>query len=209
MWEFVLKEYLEKLMEPKALITLVALIGLVLVLFIISKTALFNIKVLTYGALAVAIAFVLSYIRIVRFPNGGTITLASMLPIFAFAYMAGPRAGVAAGLCYGLLQAVQDPFIVAPAQFILDYPLAFSLLGISGMFRKNMYLGALVGAGPRLLCHFLSGVVFFEEFANGQNVYLYSLSYNISYMLPEVLICMAVLAVPNIRSAIMRVAKTA
>lgn len=209
MGEFVLGEYLVKLMEPKSLITLVALLGIVIVLFIISKSTAFNTKVITYGALALAIAFALSYIRLLRLPNGGTITLASMLPIFVFAYMYGPRAGITVGLCYGLLQAFQDWFVVHPVQFILDYPLPFALLGLAGLFRKNLYAGALVGTGARLICHFLSGVVFFAEYANGQNVYQYSLLYNMSYLLPEAIICLVVLAIPNVKAAILRVAKAA
>jgi len=208
-FEIVLQEYLLKLLQPKSLISLAALILLAVILFAVSKKAAFNTKVLAYGAISMAIAFALSYVRIVKFPNGGSITLASMLPIFIFAYIAGPRAGMTAGLCYGLLQFIQEPFFVHWAQFLLDYPIAFALLGLAGVFRDKLYLGAAVGSAARLFAHFLSGVVFFAEYANGQNVLLYSLIYNASYILPDALIGLAILALPNVKSMIKQVSRTA
>ncbi|MCX7710954.1 MAG: energy-coupled thiamine transporter ThiT [Clostridia bacterium] len=200
-----IQEYLLKLLQVKPLISLFTLVALAVVLFVVSRKTALNTRLLAYGALSMSAAFVLSYFKILQFPNGGTVTIASMLPIFIFAYIAGPAAGILLGLCYGLLQFIQDPFFVHPIQFILDYPLAFSLLGLAGFFRKNVYLGAVIGSIARLLCHFLSGAIFFGEYAPaGQSVFLYSLIYNSSYILPDMAICLGILAISNVRSAITR-----
>jgi thiamine transporter len=204
MYEVIFQEYLTKLVQPKSLASLVAVVLLVVILFVISRKTKFNTKMLAYGALAIAISFVLSYIRIVRFPNGGSITVASMLPIFVFAYIAGPRAGITAGLCYGMLQFIQDASFVHWAQFLLDYPIAFALLGLSGLFKERLYLGAIVGSLGRFLAHFISGIVFFATYAGDQNVFLYSFLYNISYILPDTLICLGILTLSGVRSMINR-----
>lgn len=201
-----IQEFLPNLLQLRPMISLAALIILAAVLFVISKRTEFNTRLIAYGALSMSAAFVLSYLKIVQLPNGGTVTIASMLPIFIFSYIAGPTSGLAVGLCYGMLQFFQDPFFVHPIQFILDYPLAFAMLGLAGLSRKNLYMGAFIGGTLRLVCHFLSGVIFFGEYAAeaGQNVFLYSLVYNMSYIFPDMLICMGVLAISNVRSTINR-----
>lgn len=192
--------------ETRSIISVAAVLALGIIFFIISrKPGYYTAKMLSYGAIAIAASFILSYIRLFRFPNAGSITLASMLPIFIFAYLAGPRAGILAGLCYGLLQFIQDYYFVHWAQFLLDYPIAFALLGLAGLFGEKFYIGAAVGSIARFICHFLSGVVFFAEYANGQNVFLYSLIYNGSYLLPDLIICMLVISVPGVRAAIKRI----
>jgi len=204
--KIILHEKIVELLQPRPIATVIALLLLAAILIIISRKTNYNVRTLTYGALAIAASFVLSYVKIVSLPYGGTVTLASMLPMFIFAYIAGPRAGLLAGLCYGLLQYIQEPFFVHWVQFLLDYPLAFSLLGLAGLFRKNLYLGAVVGSMARFVCHFLSGVVFFASYAGDQNVFVYSLTYNMSYILPDMVICLAALAIPSIRSMIRRLA---
>jgi thiamine transporter len=163
MWEdfsIVTREYLLKMLQPVTISTIIALVLLVVLLVAISKKTTLNTRTLAYGAIAISIAFILSYLRLFKMPYGGTITLASMLPIFIFAYIAGPRAGLLAGLCYGMLQFIQEPYLVHPVQFLLDYPLAFGFLGLAGFFKDRVYIGAAVGGAARLLCHFISGVVF-------------------------------------------------
>lgn len=206
-YEIVIKEYLLKMLEPKTLISILAAVALAVVLFVISRKASYNTKTLAYGAIAIAASFVLSYIRIFRFPTGGSVTVASMLPLFIFAYIAGPRAGMMAGMCLGLLQFIQDAYFVHWTQFLLDYPLAFAMLGLAGLTAKNIYIGAVIGSIGRFVCHFLSGVVFFYMYAGEQNVYLYSLFYNGSYILPDLIICLAILAIPSVRSAIAQLAQ--
>ncbi|MGI6776893.1 MAG: energy-coupled thiamine transporter ThiT [Acetivibrionales bacterium] len=203
-FSIVIFEYLSKLAQPRSLISIFALVVLAVIFIVISKRAAFNTKIIAYGAIAIAASFVLSFVKVIQFPNGGSVTVASMLPLFIFAFIAGPRAGVAAGLCYGMLQFIQEPYLVHWTQFLLDYPIAFAMLGLAGLFRKNMYAGAVAGSAGRLLCHFLSGVVFFAEYAGDQNVFLYSFLYNSSYILPDAVICMGILAISNIREIINR-----
>lgn len=204
-FEFILQKYILELLEPKSMGSLIAVLLLAVVLFIISKRTRYNTKLLAYGALAIAVSFVLSYVRIVKLPFGGSVTLASMLPMFVFAYIAGPRAGMAAGLCYGMLQFIQDTYFVHWAQFLLDYPIAFAMLGLAGLYRNKLYIGALAGSAARFFCHFVSGVVFFASYAGDQNVFLYSFLYNISYILPDAAICLVVLLLPQIRSMVDRI----
>ncbi len=206
-FEIVIQEYLGKLLQPRSLGSLLALVILAVVFFVISRKSsnIFNTKLIAYGAIAIAASFILSFMKIVSFPNGGSITIASMLPLFIFAFMAGPRWGMIAGLCYGMLQYIQEPFFVHWAQFLLDYPLAFALLGLAGLFRKNIFLGSVIGALARFACHFISGVVFFASYAGDQNVFLFSFLYNVSYILPDLVICIVILAIPGVRSAIDRI----
>ena len=90
----------------------------------------FDTKAISYAAVCIALSFALSYLRFVQLPQGGSITPASLLPIMVYAYMFGVKKGIFAGFIYGILQAVQDPYIIHPAQFLLDYPIAFAFVGL-------------------------------------------------------------------------------
>ena len=158
---------------------------------------------LVFGALCIAVAFALSYLKFFQMPNGGTITPASMLPIMMFAYIYGTPKGLIVGLAYGLLQLFQGAFIVHWAQFIMDYMLAFMAISLAGLFRRNILPGILVGGLGRLVFAFLSGMIFFGEYAPaGQNVAVYSFIYNITYLGPEIAICFLIALIPGIRKAI-------
>ena len=134
-------------------------------------------------------------------PQGGTVTLASMLPIMIFSYIYGSKKGILIGLIYGLLQAVQDPYIVHPAQFLLDYPIAFALTGFAGSLKYvNVFnsrpqikfaIGAIIGAALRFFAHVLSGVFAFGAYAGDQNFWVYSLAYN-SFVFIDVLLVIVV-----------------
>ena len=159
----------------------------------------FDAKSITYAAVCIALSFALSYLRIVRLPQGGSITPASLLPLMVYAYMFGVRKGIFAGTVYGLLQALQDPSVLHPAQFLLDYPMAFAWMGLAGLFAKNTSLrklpqvqfalgGILAGLG-RFAMHFLSGTFAFGAFApEGTPAALYSLIYQAGYVLPDLAI---------------------
>jgi thiamine transporter len=131
-------------------------------------------KSIVYAAVCVALSFALSYIKLFKLPQGGSITLVSMLPLMLYSYMFGIRKGVMAGLVYGFLQAIQDPWIIHPAQFLLDYPIAFSALGLAGTFRElkifskpivNFLLGGLLSGAMRYFAHVLSGIFAFSSYA--------------------------------------------
>lgn len=164
-----------------------------------------NVKALVFAGLMISIAFVLSYVRFYRWPQGGSITLASMLPIFAYAYIFGPRAGIAAGGAYGLLQLIQDPFILHPVQVLLDYIIAFAALGLAGFVQKNFGLAVLVGGFGRFFASFLSGVIFFASYApEGMNPIIYSLAVNGSVIGTDTLLCFAVALLPQFRNVLLQ-----
>ncbi|MGN0771870.1 MAG: energy-coupled thiamine transporter ThiT [Christensenellales bacterium] len=154
-----------------------------------------------YAAICVAMAFGLSYVRVFKAPYGGSITLASLLPIALYSYMFGPKKGVVCGLVYGILQAVQDPWIVHPIQFLLDYPLAFAMVGLlAGILREKLKtlpafaLGVVIAIVARYLCHLISGAVYFGEYAADygfSNPWVYSLAYNALYVFPDGAITLA------------------
>ena len=126
---------------------------------------------LAMGALAVALSFVLSFMVILKMPQGGSVTLAAGLPIMLYAYMFGPIAGISAGVVHGLLQLVQGAYIIHPAQFFLDYIFAFAILGSAGFFVKRFTIGTIVATFGRFVMHFLSGAIFFGIYAGeGQSV---------------------------------------
>ncbi len=166
------------------------------------------VKMIIYGSLCIAISFVLSYIRLYRFPQGGSITPASMLPMCVFAVMFGPTAGILAGFAFGMLRLIQDPYIIHWAQFFLDYPLSFGALGLAGLYRKNIAISCLIGGFARFFINFLSGIIFFGSYApEGMNVIIYSLVVNGLVIGTDTLICAAISLIPQIRNAIKHVEK--
>lgn len=164
-----------------------------------------NIRQLTFCAICVALATITSFIKIGSLPFGGSITLFSMLFITLTGYFYGIKAGILAGLAYGVLQFVFSPYAYAPAQILLDYPLAFGALGLSGFFSKHKYgliIGYGVGVITRYLFHVVSGYIFFASYApEGSNVILYTIVYNLTYILPELILTLVLLFIPGIRNA--------
>lgn len=161
----------------------------------------FDSRVIAYAAVCIAMSFALSYLRLFRMPQGGSITLASLLPLMIFSYMFGVKKGVFAGFIYGILQAIQDPWLIHPAQFLLDYPVAFAAIGLAGMFRNvpqfankpqiAFALGGIVASALRFLAHIFSGVFAFSEYAGSQNPWIYSLAYN-SFVFVDIAIVIVV-----------------
>ncbi len=153
----------------------------------------FDTRALVYGALAISLAFVLSYLRLFHMPQGGSITPGSMIPIFIYAYWYGPKKGFIVGLAYAALQMIQDAWFVHPVQILLDYVFAFGFLAVAGFFKKNLYLGITAGGAIRFACHWVSGAVFFAEYApEGVNPWMYSLGYQASCILPDLVICVVI-----------------
>jgi thiamine transporter len=152
-------------------------------------------RVLTEAALAIALAFVLGLLPAFKMPFGGSISL-EMIPLILLALRQGPVVGTVAGIAYGFLDLVIDPFIVHPVQLILDYPLAFGALGLAGFFPPSVrgaILGSTVAVLGRFACHFLSGVVFFSSYAwKGWSPAAYSAVYNAGYLVPSLLIALVV-----------------
>ena len=164
---------------------------------------------ITFCAAAIALAAITSLIRITTLPFGGSITLFSMLVLSFVGYVFGPKIGITAGAAYGILYLILETYIYHPAQVLLDYVLAFAALGLSGFFadKKNGLLkGYVVGVTGRYICHVLSGYIFFAEFApEGMNPLIYTLLYNLTYILPEMVLTIILLCVPSVSSALKRV----
>ena len=170
-------------------------------------------KQLVFSAAAVALATVISVvIKLPSLPNGGSTTLFSMLIVSLIGYWYGPVIGLLAGLAYGILQFITGPYVVHPAQVLLDYPLAFAALGLSGFFhdKKNgLITGYLAGTFGRFLFHEISGFIFYTTYVDtfkGNLVALWaSTAYNLSYILPEIIITLVLLAIPAVRNALAKV----
>jgi thiamine transporter len=164
-----------------------------------SRKKAFSTRVLAEIIVFVSLAAVLSLVSHSFFslPQGGSINI-GMIPIFWLALRRGPRVGIFAGAVFGMVDLAIEPFIVHPIQFILDYPLAFAALGLAGFFQKWRVLGPLigviVGGTGRFLSHFVSGIVYFANYApEGQSPAVYSLIYNGAYMFPSIAICAIVI----------------
>lgn len=162
-------------------------------------------KVLAECALMVALSAVLQLIPFIRMPQGGTVTLASMAPIVFAALRHGPKWGLLTAFAESLLQMLLGGISAPPTEtvfwfalvILLDYVIAYTVLGLAPVFAapfgERRLLGACVGSVAatllRYLCHFLSGILIWGVYApEGQPVWLYSLGYNGSYMIPETII---------------------
>lgn len=182
---------------------LIVAFGVVLMCF--TTKVKWNAKMLAYAALCIAISFVLSYIRLFRMPQGGSITPASMLPVMMFAYAFGFGPGLVCSMAYGVLQMFQDMYIVGWVQATLDYVLAFGSLALVALFRGwksplNFSVGVVVAGIVRVFFHVLSGVVYFAEYApEGMNPLVYSLVYNLSSVGVDALICAVIAFIPGVR----------
>jgi thiamine transporter len=160
-----------------------------------------RIRIITETIVMVALSGALYLIKIFTLPQGGSITLGSMVPIFLLALRRGPRIGIIGGVAFGLVALVEDVYsgvevIFYPAQVILDYPLAFGLLGLAGFFRKVPVLGVGVGIAARFCSHFVSGVLFFASYAPaGVSPFVYSAVYNGGFLIPEFVITAALMIV--------------
>jgi thiamine transporter len=149
----------------------------------------FDTRVLAEVSVMVALSLVLNFIKVYQLPQGGSITLGSMVPVLLISFRRGPKVGVFSGVVFGLAQMLLDGWFYSPVGMFLDYPLAFGALGLAGIFRKTPLLGVVVSLATRFLSHFISGVVFFGMYApEGMSPIIYSAVYNGSYMLPEMVI---------------------
>lgn len=165
-------------------------------------------KQLVFCAAAIALGTVLSNIKLFHFPTGGSITLLSMLVICLPGYWFGLGAGLMTGLAYGVLQMLIDPYILFPAQLIVDYLLAFGALGLSGLFhqKKNGLLkGYLAGVLGRYVFAVISGWIFFGTYAwEGWGALPYSLVYNGIYIFAEAIVTVIILLLPPVKNALAR-----
>lgn len=158
-------------------------------------------RMLCEGALLVAAAIILSYFKI-QFLAMGSINFA-MVPIIIFAVHWGAGWGVGAGAVFGLLKFIlAGGFAVNWLSVFLDYPVAYAAVGLAGLFHDRRFglpLGALTGCLARFAVHFISGITIYRIGVPTEvmgmlvkNPWLYSLLYNISYMVPNIVIAVVV-----------------
>ena len=162
-----------------------------------------RIRALCEGAIMVALAFVLSFVKLYELPNGGSLTPA-MFPILLFAVRWGLGKGLMAGFVFGLLQLMYDSAYAWGWQsMLLDYLLAFTPLGLAGLFKGKswgIFPGTILGCIGRFIIHYISGVTIYRiyepteipGFGVFDDAVLYSLVYNGSYMLPNMLLALAI-----------------
>ncbi len=165
-----------------------------------NRKTIFSTKILAEITVLVALAGALSLIShsFFRMPQGGSINV-GMIPIFWLALRRGWKIGFFGGAVFGLVYLVIEPFVVNPLQFILDYPLAFAVLGLAGFFQKYPVLGVIVGGTARFLSHFISGVVYFADYAPpGMSPVIYSAIYNGIYLIPSIIICAVMIGIMQI-----------
>ena len=149
-----------------------------------------NPQVLAEIAIFTALATVLYTIKIYHMPQGGSITLASMVPIIFLALRRGPKVGIATGALCGVIRFMLWPSIINPFQVLLEYPIAFAVLGLAAFFpNKQVVLGSSIAIACRFLMHLIAGAVWWAPaYAPSANPIIYSAIYNASYLLPELVI---------------------
>ena len=165
-----------------------------------SKKSIYN---LALCAIFIALSSLLSNLKIYQLPLGGSVTLLSMLPIIMLSVKFGTKWGLGSAFCYSLIQlgfgvALDGLFgwgltpLALIGTIFLDYIIPFTALGLAGIFgRKNtahIVIGTVFVLCIRFLCHLLSGAIIFDIWCEWENVWFYSLCYNGSYMLPELVI---------------------
>ena len=152
----------------------------------------FDARAISMAGISIALSFVLSYVKFeAAWLQGGSITLVSFLPICLFSYVYGMKKGLIVGFIYGLLQAIQDPYIVHPGQFLLDYPIAFSMIAFAGLLtdlntldnlpRLKFSISAILVGLFRYIAHVISGVFAFGAYAadsGASSFFTYSAIYN-------------------------------
>ena len=179
--------------------------------FFMSKTN--RTKLLAYSAICVTLALVLSQIRLFSMPQGGSVSAFSMLFIVLVGYWFGPKAGIPAGLAYGFLRIFLGAFIIHPAQFALDYLVPSAALGAFGFFsdkKWGLYFAYIVGVTVAFFSYFASGIIFFSHFApEGQHVAVFSAVYNLSHVVPEMVMTLILISMPPVRKAIEHVSRQA
>ena len=158
---------------------------------------------LAESALMLALATILAEVAVFELPFGGSVTLFSQVPVILISYRYGVKWGLTTGLALSLIQLIfgiqNFSYVSGISAFMIlafcDYIIAFSALGLGGMFKykiKNDVLaisfGGVVVSVIRFICHFISGATIWKDYAEGAPVLEYSFNYNASYMVPELII---------------------
>jgi len=147
-------------------------------------------------AVSVSLAVICSFIKVWEMPQGGSVAL-TMIPILLIALRRGVAAGMVTGAIYGFISLLVAGVIYHPMSIVLDYILAFGLLGVAGFFGRNMtgvVCGTVLGVIGRFVSSTISGAVLFASYApEGQNPWIYSIGYQAAYLIPELVIALVCL----------------
>ncbi|WP_373600059.1 energy-coupled thiamine transporter ThiT [Paraclostridium bifermentans] len=167
--------------------TVIIVLSIVFFIYYIKglKKTKFTTKTVVIIGMFSAISYILNMIEFIKYPQGGGISLFSMLPTMLLSILYGNPVGITGGLVYGILKLLNDVYIIHPAQFLLDYILPTMLLGLAGTFgnekKSKIVLGCLFAVALSVSMNIISGVVFFGDYApKGMNVFVYSFIYNVS-----------------------------
>ena len=173
-------------------------------------------KQLVFCAAALALAYLTSYIKLFEMPWGGSVTLCSMLFIVLIANWYGPKTGVLVGLAYGIIQFIQEPYVLSFFQVCCDYILAFAALGVAGFFAKSKYglvKGYIIAVLARGVFHAIGGYLYWMDYMPDNFpkalASLYPILYNYSYLLVEGVITVIIISIPAVSKALGRVKQMA
>lgn len=172
----------------------------------------------TFAGASIALAYVLSFIRVYRMPWGGSITLMSMFFVAFVGYLFGPGVGFSAAFVYSILEFIQDggSYMLSPLQVLCDYFLAFTVLGVSGFFKgkKNgLIIGYIVAVMCRGVFHTIGGYLYWmdympENFPASLSA-VYPILYNYAYLVPEAILTVIIVLLPPVRKALAGVRRMA
>ena len=198
------------------IITIVVLIAALILAGKASDKKKFSTKQLVFCAMALALAFVTSYLKVFDLPFGGSVTACSMLFIVLIGYWYGAKSGVLLGFVFGIMQFLQEPYVLSFFQVCCDYLLAFAALGLAGFFahKKNGlikgYIVAILGRGA---FHVLGGYLYWMDYMPDHFpkslATLYPFIYNYSFILAEGLITILILSIPAVKKALEQVKRNA
>ena len=169
---------------------------------------------MSVSAIAIALAFITSYIQVFKLPWGGSVTLFSMFFVCFVGYLYGPSTGLTAAFAYGILQFLQSggSYILSLPQVLFDYILAFAALGIAGFFYKSkrgLIIGFIAGCIARGVFASIAGYLYWMDYMPEsfpkKLAFLYPIAYNYSYILIEMVLTLVLLAIPSVQKAIKRI----
>ena len=173
----------------------------------------FSVKTVTFAGASIALAFVLSFVKLYHLPWGGSVTLLSMFFVVFVGYLYGPGVGFAAAFVYSILQFIQGgggSYMLSPLQVMCDYFLAFTALGVGGFFKGKKH-GLLIGYIIAVICrgalHALGGYLFWMDYMPEDFFApaVYPILYNFAYLIPEMILTVIVIILPPVKKAIERV----
>lgn len=174
-----------------------------------NQRVLFLVEMAIFSALAILLD-IIPFLSFKLWAQGGSVSFA-MVPVFIMAFRWGVKGGMTTGLLFGIYQILTGAYIITPLQTVLDYLVAFSVIGLAGVVAKPLWkaissnqkgslifwvtVGCFIGSLLRFFGHFIAGIIFYGEFApEGQPVWLYSLIYNGGYMLPAFVLSAMIVA---------------